>query len=158
MFYRQWQLIGWGGMAHYGHFISATACPLLNADLPLRRPQVGWCHGGEGSIFCRADSEWIGIMPGKNPSPRPGIKPGPWRGQTVRYIHSPTELSLPGPWRGQTVRYIHSPSELFLYIFIWFQTIENLTSTVISLQQEKERQKTTINELRGGFPKLNKII
>ena len=36
----------------------------------------------------------------------------PWRRQTVRYIHSPTELSWPGPRRGQTVRYIHSPTEL----------------------------------------------
>jgi len=36
----------------------------------------------------------------------------PWRGQTVRYIHSPTEISWPGPRRGQTVRYIHSPTEL----------------------------------------------
>ena len=35
-----------------------------------------------------------------------------WRGQAVRYIHSPTELSWPGPWRGQTVRYIHAPTEL----------------------------------------------
>ena len=39
--------------------------------------------------------------------------PGPQIGQTVRYIHSPAELSWPGPWIGQTVRgYIHSPAEI----------------------------------------------
>ena len=50
---------------------------------------------------------------GKNPlkysAMAAGIEPGPRRGQTVRYIHSPPELSRPGPRRGQTVRYIHSP-------------------------------------------------
>jgi len=36
----------------------------------------------------------------------------PWGGQTVRFIHSPTELSWPGPRREQAVGYIHSPTEL----------------------------------------------
>ena len=30
----------------------------------------------------------------------------------MRYIHSPTELSLPGLWRGQTARINHFPTEL----------------------------------------------
>jgi len=46
-----------------------------------------------------------------NTPPRPGIEPGPRRGQTVRNIHCPTKLSWPGPQRGQTERYIHSPTE-----------------------------------------------
>ena len=38
--------------------------------------------------------------------------PRPQGGQTVRYIHSLTELSRPRAWRGQAVRYIHSLTEL----------------------------------------------
>jgi len=52
-----------------------------------------------------------GIMP-RNALPWSEIESEPRRVQTVRYIHSPTELSWLGPWRGQTVRYIHSPTEL----------------------------------------------
>jgi len=55
-------------------------------------------------------------QPGKNlwkySAVAAGIEPGPRGGQTVRYIHSPTELSWPEPRRGQTVRYINSPTEL----------------------------------------------
>jgi len=32
--------------------------------------------------------------------------------RTVRYIHSPADLSWPGPQGGQAVRYTHSPTEL----------------------------------------------
>jgi len=41
-----------------------------------------------------------------------GRKPGPQAGQTVIYIHSPTQLHDLGPRRGQTVRSIHSLTEL----------------------------------------------
>ena len=34
---------------------------------------------------------------------------GLWTGQTVRYIHSSTEVSWLGLWTGQTMRYIHFP-------------------------------------------------
>jgi len=86
---------------------------------------VQWlCGAIEGKLShflpCMLDQEGLAEcdQPGKNSLkyyaalPLPGIEPGSWRGQTARYIHSPTELSQPGPQRGQTVGYIHSPTEL----------------------------------------------
>ena len=48
---------------------------------------------------------------GKNPLKYSAMA-GYWTRATVRFIHSPTELSWLGPRRGQTVRFIHSPTEL----------------------------------------------
>jgi len=38
-------------------------------------------------------------QPGENTLPWLGIEPGPWGGQTVRFIHFPTELSWLTGWR-----------------------------------------------------------
>jgi len=54
-------------------------------------------------------------------------EPGPWRGQTVRYIHFSTELSWLGLWRAQTVRYIHSSTELS-----WTRSMERTDSEIHS--------------------------
>jgi len=67
--------------------------------------------------------------------------PGPRREQTVRYIHSPTELSLPGPRREQTVRYIHSPTELSLPGLRGEQTVRYIHSpTELSLPGPRGEQ------------------
>jgi len=58
-----------------------------------------WLKMGSQSVVSR------GKIPWNNP-PWSGFKPVPRRGQTMRYILSPTELSWPGPRRGQTMRYI----------------------------------------------------
>jgi len=58
-----------------------------------------------------AECDQLGNVPWNIPL-RSGIEPGPRRGQIMRYIHSPTELSWPGPQKEQTVRYTHSPTEL----------------------------------------------
>jgi len=89
--------------------------------MPLRRDCAIFCHAGServGGVWSAREklpwnkSPWleIGLQPKKGQTVRYIHSPTElsWRGQTVRYIHSPTELS----WRGQTVRYIHSPTEL----------------------------------------------
>ena len=74
----------------------------------------------QGKIFWNT-SPWPGIEPGPQGEdrqwdtfipPTGAIGTGPWRGETDRYIYSPTDLSWPGLWRGQTLRFIYSPTEL----------------------------------------------
>ena len=54
---------------------------------------------GDWAIFCHAGSGWVGRVWSArekifwNISPLLGIEPGQPKGQTVRYIYSPTELS-----------------------------------------------------------------
>ena len=52
------------------------------------------------------------------------------KGQTVGYIHSPTELSLPGPRGEQTVRYIHSAMKLSMTVTIIIQFFSPLADTL----------------------------
>ena len=67
----------------YSFFTWAIVCPRLDFGLPSR-------FAGPGGL---AECD----QPGKNPSKysaiAAGIKPGPFGGQTVTYIHAPTELS-----------------------------------------------------------------
>ena len=82
----------------------STDCVLL-----LREDWAIFCHAGSG----RVDSvRSAGKDPSKYSAMAAGIEPWPRRGQTVRCVISPIELSWPGPQRGQTVRYIHFPTEL----------------------------------------------
>jgi len=84
-----------------------------------------WLRAGRQSVISQGKIAW-------STSPQLGIEPTPWenrprdtfilplsfhppgprRGQTVRCISFPAELSWPGPRQRQTVRYIHSPTEL----------------------------------------------
>jgi len=48
---------------------------------------------GDWAIFCHTGLGQVGrVLSAREKSLHPGIEPGPPRGQTVRYIHSPTEL------------------------------------------------------------------
>ena len=88
-----------------------------------------------------------GIIPCNTP-PRPEVGPGPWRGQTVRYIHSPTELSWSRPRRGQTVRYIHSPTKLSWSRPRSGQTVRYIHSP-IELSWSRPRRGQTASEIHS---------
>jgi len=64
-----------------------------------------WLRTGRQSVISRGKIPW-------NTPPRLGIESGPHGGQTVRFIHSPPDLSRPGQRRGQNVRFVQFPTEL----------------------------------------------
>jgi len=76
---------------------SAVVCPRLDFSLPPRSPQVVWGHWGEIELFSATlakDGLAECDQPGKN-SLKFSAMVGNWtrRGQTVRFVHFPTELS-----------------------------------------------------------------
>jgi len=98
----------------HGNFFLAIVCPWLDLGLdlysldahrllvPLRGVEPFSATGPDSKLICRVCSNreksheilrlnWM------------EIKHRPWRGQTVRYIHSPTELSWPGPWISHSI-------------------------------------------------------
>jgi len=87
-------------------------CLRLEFSLPPRCPQGMWYYWGDRAIFCHIGPGGLAECdkPEKIPwkySTTAG-KSTRATGRTARYIHSLTDLSWPGPWRGQTVRYIIS--------------------------------------------------
>jgi len=64
-----------------------------------------WLRTGWQSLTGQGKIPW-------NTPPWLGVEFGLQGGQTMRFTHSPTELSWPGPQSEQTVRFAHSPTEL----------------------------------------------
>jgi len=86
------QLSAFFHLGHCLYVVGLRSSSLISTGwvVPLR---------GDWAIFRHAGSGWVdksAISQGQilwNTPPRPGIKPGPQGWQTVRFIHSPTELS-----------------------------------------------------------------
>jgi len=92
-------------------FIHGWAAPMCGAIHPWLGCTHVWCHWGEIEPFSATLAQ-DGLAKCDQPGKKLclGWEWNPRRGHTVRYIHSPTELSWPGPRGGQTVRYIHFPA------------------------------------------------